>query len=83
MKVNKCFEVSMACVSVKGTPLGEWMWQQMKVNLPVDLPMTLLPQYTGSESRIMELIHTMICPVAKDRVTSEQVCHKIKIISGN
>ena len=35
------------------------------------------------QSKLKVLIHDMIHPEAKDRITSQEICNRVKIIAGN
>ena len=59
--------------SVGSLPLGEWMWQMKKAGKPMHLPVRF---------EVEALILKMICPKPEDRLSIQQVCNQLKVISG-
>ena len=50
---------------------------------PIQLPELNDGKETRTQSQLKVLIQRMICPEAKDRIESNQVCEGIKVIEGN
>ena len=69
-------------VSENGVPLGEWISSQMKAGRHFQIPVYFKSEDTDTQLCIKQLIYQMICPLAKDRLTSQEVCDTIKAISG-
>ena len=70
-------------VSVNGLSLGQWISSEMRYGRPTEVPGIFRPEDTETQSRIKALILQMVCPLAEDWVTAQQVCQTITAIADD
>ena len=77
------FNVATLDVSVGMQGLGQWINSMKIQGRPTKLPAISKREDTVLKSQLMMMVSEMICPEAKDRVSSQHVCVMLNIISGN